>query len=183
MQIISTKIEGLFEIQPAIHKDDRGWFYEFYREDTYLEKIINNRFVQENISFSKKGVVRGLHLQLPPYEQAKIVTVISGKVKDVVVDLRKDSPTFGNVYYCLLDSDKHNMLVVPTGFAHGFAALEDTYFFYKCSNFYHRESETGIIWNDPDLAIDWGVKNPIVSEKDCQLPTFDELMIKSVISR
>lgn len=183
MQIIPTKIKGLFEILPTIYNDDRGWFYEFYREDTYLEKIIGNRFVQENHSFSRKGVIRGLHLQLPPYEQAKIVSVISGKVMDVVVDLRRDSDTFGKVHYCLLDSARHNILVIPSGFAHGFAALEDSNFFYKCSNFYHRDSETGIIWNDPDLAIDWGVKDPIVSGKDCLLPTFEELMIKSVISR
>ena len=183
MQIIQTKIEGLFEIQPVVHNDNRGWFYEFYREDIYLSKITDNRFVQENHSFSKKGVVRGLHLQLAPYEQAKVVSVMIGKIMDVVVDLRKDSATFGKVHYCLLDGTKHNMLVVPAGFAHGFAALEDSHFFYKCSNFYHRESETGIVWNDPDIAIEWGVKDPIISEKDCLLPTFEELMIKSVISR
>jgi len=183
MQVRTTSIEGLLEIFPAIHQDDRGWFYEFYREDVFYKHGITTRFVQENQSFSKKGVVRGLHLQLPPFEQAKIVTVISGKVMDVVVDVRKNSKTFGEIYYCLLDGDLHNMLVVPEGFAHGFAALEDSVFFYKCSNFYNRESETGIVWNDPELKIDWQVQVPILSEKDCKLPTFDELLRKSVISR
>ena len=102
---------------------------------------------------------------------------------DVVVDLRKGSKTFGEVYYCLLEADRHNMLMVPEGFAHGFAALEDSIFFYKCSNFYNKESETGVRWNDEQLKVDWPVQNPILSEKDCILPTLDELLRKSVISR
>ena len=167
MQIKTTGIEGLIEISPAVYGDDRGWFFEFYKEQ----------------SFSKKGVIRGLHLQLPPFEQAKLVSVISGKVMDVVVDLRKGSKTFGEVYYCLLEADRHNMLMVPEGFAHGFAALEDSIFFYKCSNFYNKESETGVRWNDEQLKVDWPVQNPILSEKDCILPTLDELLRKSVISR
>jgi dTDP-4-dehydrorhamnose 3,5-epimerase len=183
MQIKTTGIEGLVEIQPDVYHDDRGWFYEFYKEVAFQKHGITTRFVQENQSFSKKGVIRGLHLQLPPYEQAKLVSVISGKVMDVVVDVRKNSKTFGQVYYCLLESSRHNMLLVPEGFAHGFAALEDSVFFYKCSNFYNKESETGIVWNDPELKIDWPVTNAILSEKDCQLPTLNDLLRKSVISR
>jgi dTDP-4-dehydrorhamnose 3,5-epimerase len=183
MQIKTTGIEGLVEIIPTVFHDDRGWFYEFYKEETFRKNGITTRFVQENQSFSKKGVIRGLHLQLPPFQQAKLVTVISGKVMDIVVDIRKGSATFGKVYYCLLEAEKRNMLMVPEGFAHGFAALEDSIFFYKCSNFYNRESETGIVWNDPQLKIEWPVANPIISEKDCILPTMDDLLRKSVISR
>jgi dTDP-4-dehydrorhamnose 3,5-epimerase len=183
MQIKTTGIEGLVEITPNVYQDNRGWFYEFYKEEEFHKNGITTRFVQENQSFSKKGVVRGLHLQLPPFQQAKLVSVIVGKVMDVVVDVRKGSKTFGQVYYCLLEAEKHNMLMVPEGFAHGFVALEDSIFFYKCSNFYNKESETGIVWNDPQLKIDWSVPNPLLSEKDCLLPTLDDLLRKSVISR
>ena len=122
-------------------------------------------------------------MQRAPYAQAKLVTVLSGKVLDVVVDLRTGSKTFGQVYYCLLDGDRRNMLMVPEGFAHGFAALEDSVFFYKCSNLYDKASETGVRWNDPELNIDWRVQDPIISDKDRVLPTMDELLGKSVISR
>ena len=138
--------------------------------------------VQDNLSFSKKGVIRGLHLQLEPFAQGKIVTVVQGKVLDVVVDLRKNSPTFGKTFSCLLNSETHNMLMIPEGFAHGFAALTDSLFFYKCSSPYHPEFETGIIWNDPQLKIDWKIEHPVLSEKDLQLPTLEELLRKSLIS-
>jgi len=183
MEVKTTGIEGLVEIFPTLYNDDRGWFYEFYKEDTFKKHGIGYRFVQENTSFSKKGVIRGLHMQREPYAQAKLVTVLSGKVLDVVVDLRSGSRTFGQVYYCPLDSTRRNMLMVPEGFAHGFAALEDTVFFYKCSNLYDKASETGIRWNDPELNIDWRVQDPIISDKDRVLPTLDELLGKSVISR
>lgn len=183
MEVKATGFEGLVEIIPSIFKDNRGWFYEFYKEESFQAYGINHRFVQENQSFSKKGVVRGLHLQLAPYSQAKLATVVSGKVLDVVVDLRQGSKTFGEVYSCVLDSDRRNMLMVPEGFAHGFAALEDSVFFYKCSNPYRREAETGVVWNDSDLKIDWPVKNPILSDKDLQLPTLADLLRKSVILR
>lgn len=183
MHIKQTGIEGLVEIVPAIYKDDRGWFYEFYKKDTFHNHGITYNFVQENQSFSKKGVVRGLHMQLEPHAQAKLVSVISGRVVDVVADLRAGSKTFGQVYYCELDSERHNMLMVPEGFAHGFAALEDSIFFYKCSNLYNKEAETGVVWDDPTLKIDWPVKDPILSEKDRKLPTLDELLGKSLLSR
>ncbi|MFZ6009987.1 MAG: dTDP-4-dehydrorhamnose 3,5-epimerase, partial [Bacteroidota bacterium] len=165
-----------------VFHDERGWFFEFYKEETFRQAGISTHFVQENQSFSKKGVVRGLHFQRAPHAQAKLVTVISGKVLDVVVDIREGSKTFGQVYYCLLEAEKRNMLMVPEGFAHGFVALEDTIFFYKCSNLYNREAESGIVWNDPELNINWAVNDPIVSAKDQQLPTFAELLRNSVIS-
>jgi dTDP-4-dehydrorhamnose 3,5-epimerase len=183
MQIIQTGIEDLVEIIPAVYHDDRGWFYEFYKSDTFVNNGITYNFLQENQSFSRKGVIRGLHMQLPPYAQAKLVSVISGKVLDVVADLRPGSKTFGQVYYCELDAVRHNMLMVPEGFAHGFAALEDSVFFYKCSNLYNKELETGIVWSDPQLKIDWQVSEPIISEKDRKLPTLEELLRKSLISR
>src|SRR5690606_10752642 len=182
MQVIETPFEGLLEIIPTLYQDSRGWFYESFKETTFKAAGINYRFVQENQSFSRKGVIRGLHFQRDPHAQAKLASVLMGKVLDVVVDLRPASRTFGQVYTCVLDSVRRNMLMVPDGFAHGFAALEDSFFFYKCSNFYHKESESGIIWNDPQLAINWQVENPIVSEKDQLLPTLDELLRKSVIS-
>ncbi|MBX2946970.1 MAG: dTDP-4-dehydrorhamnose 3,5-epimerase [Cyclobacteriaceae bacterium] len=183
MQVVKTSIKDLLEITPAVYRDDRGWFMEFYKEDAFLPAGITYRFTQENLSFSKKGVVRGLHFQLAPYEQAKLVSVLTGKVLDVVVDLRRGSETFGQVYTCMLDSEKRNMLMVPEGFAHGFAALEDSLFLYKTSNAYNRESECGIVWNDPTLAIDWPIDNPVLSDKDRKLPTFNELLGKSLISR
>ncbi|MBX2956365.1 MAG: dTDP-4-dehydrorhamnose 3,5-epimerase [Cyclobacteriaceae bacterium] len=183
MQVVKTGIKDLVEILPAVYQDDRGWFMEFYKEDSYQPAGIHYRFTQENISFSKKGVVRGMHFQRAPYEQAKLVSVLQGKVLDVVVDLRKGSETFGQVYTCLLDSEKRNLLMVPEGFAHGFAALEDSLFIYKTSNAYNRESECGIVWNDPDLKIDWPFTEPILSDKDRNLPTLSELLEKSLISR
>jgi dTDP-4-dehydrorhamnose 3,5-epimerase len=183
MQVKQTGIEGLVEIIPAVYQDERGWFYEFYKDDIFKKNGINYTFMQENQSFSRKGVVRGLHMQLAPFAQAKLVSVIKGRVVDVVADLRTGSKTFGQVYYCELDDTRHNMLMVPEGFAHGFAALEDSIFFYKCSNLYHKESETGVVFNDPQLNVQWPVKDPILSEKDRLLPTLDDLLRKSVISR
>jgi dTDP-4-dehydrorhamnose 3,5-epimerase len=183
MQIKTTGFDGLIEIFPTIFEDQRGWFYEFYKDESFKKHGITYNFVQENQSFSKKGVVRGLHFQRSPYAQAKLVTVLSGKVLDVVVDIRPSSATFKQVYYCLLQSSSRNMLMIPDGFAHGFAALEDSIFFYKCSQAYHKESESGIRWNDPELNIDWRVSNPIVSEKDAQLPVLAELMESLVLSQ
>lgn len=183
MQVQTTSFEGLIEIYPDVFEDERGWFYEFYRQETFKKHHIDYSFVQENQSFSKKGVIRGLHFQRPPYAQAKLVTALTGKVLDVVVDLRPASKSYKQVFYCLLESRKRNMLMVPEGFAHGFTALEDSVFFYKCSNVYNKESESGIRWNDPELNIDWGVENPIVSAKDSTLPSMAELLENSVISQ
>ena len=183
MQIKETGFDGLLELTPNVFNDDRGWFYEFYKENTLKQLGIDRKFPQENLSFSQKGVIRGLHFQLPPHEQAKLVTVISGSVLDVVVDLRKHSRTFGKIYCCPLDSANKKMLLVPEGFAHGFAALEDSIFFYKCSRVFNKPSESGLLWNDPQLSIPWPVKDPIVSDKDKLLPTFEELLRNSVILR
>lgn len=183
MELKETGFAGLVELIPKTFPDDRGWFYEFYKENTFEALGIHTRFPQENMSFSKKGVIRGLHFQRAPFGQAKLATVISGRVLDVVVDLRNGSTTFGQVYLCELDSRSKKMLMVPEGFAHGFAALEDSIFFYKCSNVFNKPSESGILWNDPQLNIQWPVADPIVSEKDKLLPTFEELLRNSVISR
>jgi dTDP-4-dehydrorhamnose 3,5-epimerase len=182
MQVQTTGFDGLIEIYPDVFEDDRGWFFEFYKEETFKKHGINYTFVQENQSFSKKGVIRGLHLQRHPYAQAKLVTVLWGSVLDVVVDLRPSSKTFKQVFYCLLESKKRNMLMIPEGFAHGFSALEDSIFFYKCSQVYNKASEAGIRWNDPELAIDWRTENPIVSPKDTALPLMAELLETSVFS-
>jgi dTDP-4-dehydrorhamnose 3,5-epimerase len=182
MQIKETGIQGLVEIIPSIFHDDRGWFFESYKEEILKKHGLPTHFPQENMSFSKKGVIRGMHFQRAPYQQGKLVSVTKGRVLDIAIDLRRDSPTFRGIYYCELDSKKHNMLMIPEGFAHGFAALEDdTYFQYKCTNVYSKAHEAGIVWNDPDLKIEWPVSSPLVSEKDRQLPKFSELLINSVI--
>jgi len=182
MQIIQTGIEGLLEIIPQVYHDNRGWFFEFYKKEPFHQSNIVYDFTQENISFSQQGVIRGLHFQLPPCQQAKLVSVLNGKVMDVVVDLRKGSSTFGKTHTCVLDSTRHNLLMVPEGFAHGFAALEDSLFLYKSSNIYNRDFESGIRWNDPDLNIQWPFTDPVLSEKDQKLDTLQQLLRKSVIS-
>jgi dTDP-4-dehydrorhamnose 3,5-epimerase len=175
MALISeTDISGVLEIHPKVFDDSRGYFFESYREDWFTSREITHGWIQDNQSFSQKGTVRGLHFQRVPFAQAKLVRVIQGIVKDVVVDLRKDSSTFGKSFSVILDSKKHNLLYVPVGFAHGFSVLEDAVFAYKCSNYYNRESEGGILWNDPALNIDWEVENPILSEKDQLWPTLEE---------
>ncbi len=171
MKIIETSIKGLVELQPRLFSDDRGYFFESFNEKTFESMGLAHHFVQDNQSFSKKGVLRGLHLQLPPYAQGKLVRVISGKAYDIAVDLRPESETYGQSYGCMLDGELQNMFYIPEGFAHGFVALEDTVFFYKCTNIYHQGSEAGIIWNDEELNIDWGIQQPLLSEKDLELPT------------
>ena len=175
MQIRETSINGLIELLPRIYEDSRGLFFESYNEGLFKQHGLPTNFVQDNQSFSKKGVVRGLHFQKAPYAQGKLVRVISGRVLDVAVDIRPESPTFGKHEVFELRSDTNNMAYVPEGFAHGFVALEDSIFSYKCTNVYNKEAESGILWNDEDLGIDWGVENPIVSEKDIILPTFKSI--------
>jgi len=183
MQVVKTRFEGLIEFIPEVFHDNRGWFYEYYTEREFSKHGITHSFVQDNQSFTRKGCIRGLHLQLPPAAQAKLVSVITGRILDVVVDLRAGSPTFGQHYTCEMDGNRHNMMYVPAGFAHGFAALEDTVFFYKCSDYYSRENEAGVKWDDPELAIKWPIENPVVSSKDQALPSFEEFMRKSVTSQ
>lgn len=172
MKVIETGFDGLYELEPKVFGDQRGYFFESYRRELYQELGIQEDFVQDNESFSVKGTLRGLHYQQTPHAQAKLVRVVKGKVLDIALDIRKDSPTFGKHHSVLLEAERHNMFLVPAGFAHGFVALEDSVFFYKCSNYYNKESEGGILWNDHALSIDWGIENPIVSEKDQVLPTF-----------
>ena len=176
MDFIETGFDGLVEIQPTVFKDKRGYFFESYQKEKFAEAGIHDTFVQSNQSSSLAGVVRGLHLQLPPFAQSKLVQVIEGEIMDVVVDVRPSSKTFGQHYTCILSGQKKNMLYVPHGFAHGFVSLKPTVFLYFCDNIYNRDYEAGIIWNDTDLNIDWLTEEPIVSEKDGKLPEFKEFL-------
>ncbi|WP_339753664.1 dTDP-4-dehydrorhamnose 3,5-epimerase [uncultured Winogradskyella sp.] len=181
MNVTETKLNGCFILEPRVFKDERGYFFESFNKNN-LEKTLGSTidFVQDNESFSSRGVLRGLHYQLREYSQAKLVRVILGKVLDVVVDLRKGSNTFGQHITVELSSDNKKQLFVPRGFAHGFAVLSDTVIFsYKCDNFYNKEAEAGIIYNDSVLNIDWQLpKNEIIiSEKDMYLPTFETARI------
>ncbi|WP_128546112.1 dTDP-4-dehydrorhamnose 3,5-epimerase [Larkinella soli] len=175
MQVIKTSIEGLVELRPQVFKDVRGSFLETFNQQVFADLGLPTQFLQDNQSFSVKGVLRGLHFQNPPFVQGKLVRVISGKVLDIAVDIRQGSPTFGKYESFVLDAELNNMAYIPEGFAHGFVALEDSVFSYKCTNLYSKACESGIIWNDPDLNIDWGIENPIVSDKDQLLSGFREL--------
>ncbi len=175
MKIRETKIKDLLIIYPDVHPDERGYFFESYQKEKFRELGIDVDFIQDNESMSMKGVLRGLHLQVPPFAQGKLVRVVRGSVLDVAVDLRKNSETYGKWESVVLSEENKLMLYIPEGFAHGFLVLEDsTVFQYKCTNYYNRESERGIIWNDPDLNIDWGIDNPVVSEKDLEGLSFRE---------
>ncbi|MFM9075515.1 MAG: dTDP-4-dehydrorhamnose 3,5-epimerase [Bacteroidota bacterium] len=181
MQVLETGISGLVQIIPSVFADDRGWFMEFTKRSAFARIGITDEFSQDNISYSRQGVIRGLHLQKAPFAQSKLVTVLAGRVIDVAVDLRPGSPTFLKHAAIELSAGLHNMLYIPAGFAHGFSVLEDATFFYKCSTEYNPAAEAGIRWNDPELAIDWRVDNPIVSAKDAILPTAADLISAAVI--
>ena len=177
MNFTPTKLKGCFIIEPKIIKDERGYFMESFNENTFQKgtgKAVH--FVQDNQSFSSKGVFRGLHYQTGEHAQAKLVRVLQGEVLDVVVDIRPDSKTFGEYVSVLLTGENQTQFFVPRGFAHGFLVLSDTAtFFYKCDNFYNKESEGGIIYNDKSVNIDWqfATENLIISEKDLILPTIE----------
>ena len=168
MEFIETHLKGLFIIQPKVFKDSRGYFFESYNQKIFnLNTKLNVNFTQENQSKSMKNVLRGLHFQNPPNAQGKLIRVLNGSVLDVAVDIRKESNTYGQYFKIILNSNNFKMLYLPKGIAHGFLTLEDnTIFSYKCTDFYHKDSEDCIMWNDTDLDIDWGIKNPILSEKD-----------------
>lgn len=171
MNIERFEIEGLALIEPRVFEDERGYFFETFSERLMKEIGVDVSFVQDNLSRSNKGVIRGLHFQRPPFAQDKLVRVVRGEVLDVAVDLREGSPTYGKHQSVILSDSNHKMLFIPKGFAHGFSVLSDEVIFeYKVSAPYHPESEGGIIWNDPDLGIDWMVSNPIVGKKDQALP-------------
>ena len=175
MQIEKTKIEGLLVITPNVFKDDRGYFYESFNTSQWEKLGLKDEFVQDNQSLSGKGILRGLHFQAPPYAQGKLVRVIKGAVIDVAVDIRKDSPTYGESVSIELSEENFKMFWVPAGFAHGFLTLKDeTIFSYKCTNLYNKESEGGLMWNDPSLNIDWGITDPILSEKDKYYKSFKD---------
>ena len=168
MEVKKTKINGVFLIKPQVFKDNRGYFFESFNSKKFNEATgLDVQFVQDNQSLSSKNVLRGLHFQHPPFAQAKLVSVIKGEVLDVVVDIRKESDTYGEYIAENLNEENHHQLFIPEGMAHGFLTLkDDTIFSYKCSNYYDKGSEDGIIWNDSNLKIDWKIKNPLVSEKD-----------------
>jgi len=166
MILEKTNIEDIILLTPRVYKDDRGYFMESYNQKK-VEILIKDQFVQDNESESHKNVLRGLHFQVPPHAQSKLIRVIKGSILDIAVDLRKESSTYGKYFKHILSGENKKQLYIPVGFAHGFLSLEDnTILNYKCSDYYDANAEASILWNDPDLAIDWGIDNPILAEKD-----------------
>lgn len=184
MNIEFTPLEGCFLIHDSFFGDHRGYFFESFNRNTFLEKTgLAVDFVQDNQSSSQRGVLRGLHFQQGEFAQAKLVRVLKGSVLDIAVDLRKDSKTFGQHFAVELSEDSHTQFFVPRGFAHGFVVLSaEAVFFYKCDNYYHKASEGGIIYNDPDLAIDWRIPQAelLLSEKDTLLPRLKDTVNKLI---
>jgi len=169
MKITPLRIPDVKLIYPKVIEDSRGYFYESYHKEIFASNGIAADFLQDNQSLSGKNILRGLHFQVPPYEQGKLVRVISGAVLDVAVDLRKKSPWYGQYVSEIISGKNKLMMWIPPGFAHGFLTLEDeNIFFYKCTSYYNRESERVILWNEPELAIDWGVASPVISDRDKQ---------------
>jgi dTDP-4-dehydrorhamnose 3,5-epimerase len=177
MPLIKTALPGLFIFEPKVFEDSRGYFYESYNQKVFSSEGLDINFIQDNQSRSSYGVIRGLHYQLPPFAQAKLVRVLSGSILDVAVDIRKGSPTYGQSLAVELNDKNRKQLFLPHGFAHGFSVLSETAdVFYKCDAFYHVETEAGIRFDDPELNIDWKIpaEKAIVSNKDQQLPSFRE---------
>ncbi len=175
MPFTKTDIPGLLLFEPDVFEDSRGYFFESYNEKKFNDAGIDLKWVQDNQSSSGYGVIRGLHYQLPPFAQSKLVRVLKGKILDVVVDIRKGSPSFGKTYCEVLSGKNKKQLFIPKGFAHGFSVLsEKAEVLYKCDEFYNKETEAGIIYNDAELNIDWRIppEDAIISEKDLQLPSF-----------
>ena len=181
MKVTETKIKGCYIIEPTVFKDERGLFYESYHQEKFINTVgFKIQFVQDNHSVSKKGVLRGLHFQKEPFLQAKVVRVIVGSVLDVVVDIRKDSSTYGKHIKVKLTGENNKSIFIPKGMAHGFLSLEDdTVFVYKCDNYYNAMAEEGIVYNDPDLAIDWGINEDriILTKKDMDYTQLKNLYI------
>jgi dTDP-4-dehydrorhamnose 3,5-epimerase len=179
MEIIKTPLEGLLVIKPRIFGDDRGHFFESWSKQSFDEVGLDLNFVQDNQSLSGKGVLRGLHFQNPPYAQGKLVRVIKGSVLDIAVDIRKDSPTYGQHFSIELTEKNKTIVWIPSGFAHGFLTLKDnTIFTYKCTGVYNKDSEGALLWNDKDLNINWKVNDPLVSEKDLVAGNFKDFVSK-----
>ncbi len=180
MEIIKTQIEGVLIIEPRLFKDERGYFFESFNQKEFEDKICKTTFVQDNESKSTYGVVRGLHFQKPPFAQSKLVRVVKGAVLDVAVDIRKDSPTFGQHVAVELTEDNHRQFFIPRGFAHGFSVLsKEVIFQYKCDNFYAPQNEGAIAWDDPNLGIDWqiSIDEILLSEKDKSHPRLAEVIL------
>ena len=173
-RFIKLNIPDVILVEPASYIDPRGYFLEVFKSSSFSENGINLKFFQDNLSFSKRGTVRGLHFQKHPYEQGKLVSVITGSIFDVAVDLRIDSDTFGKYVSANLSEDNHRSLWIPPGFGHGFMALEDSHVMYKVTNEYNKEYDYGIVWNDPDIGIVWPDVRSIISDKDRKLMTFKQ---------
>ncbi len=176
MPFLETDFPGLIVIQPKVFEDNRGYFFESYNKKVFMENGIDIPFVQDNQARSSYGIVRGLHYQLDPFAQTKLVRVLSGRIIDAVVDLRKNSPTYGKAYTIELSGENRKQLLVPKGFAHGYSVISETAeVLYKCDAFYNKESEGGIFWNDTALSIDWQIPadKAIISEKDTHQPLFE----------
>lgn len=180
MEVKKTDIEGVLIVEPKVWGDDRGYFFESFNAREFAEKTgLNITFVQDNESKSRYGVLRGLHFQLPPYTQSKLVSCVKGRVLDIAVDIRKGSPTYGKWVSCELTEDNHRQFFVPKGMAHGFCVLsEEAVFQYKCDDFYHPEAEGGIAWNDSDIAVQWPLPSEDISlsERDKHHPSFKEFI-------
>ena len=175
-KITETELAGVYLIEKTKFNDERGYFMEFFREDSFNGKFKDLKFVQDNLSFSRKGVIRGLHFQKNPFAQGKLVSVLHGRIMDVAVNLRKNSKDFGKYIITELSEENCSSLYIPDYFAHGFVAMEDSYVLYKTTEYYNRESERGIRFNDPDINIKWNVVDPVVSEKDLKLPALKEII-------
>ena len=180
MEIKKTDIDGVLIVEPKVWGDERGYFFESFNAREFAEKTgLNITFVQDNESKSRYGVLRGLHFQLPPYTQSKLVRCVKGRVLDIAVDIRKGSPTYGKWVSCELTEGNHRQFFVPKGMAHGFCVLsEEAVFQYKCDDFYHPEAEGGIAWNDPDIAVEWPIpaEDISLSERDKHHPSFKEFV-------
>lgn len=181
MRIITTPIEGLLELEPAVFQDARGYFFESWNAEKFRAAGLDFHFVQDNESCSEKGVLRGLHFQVAPHAQGKLVRVVRGAVLDVAVDIRPKSATYGQHHALVLSAENKKQFWIPPGFAHGFLTLEDnTIFAYKCTDYYHKDSERSLLWNDPALGIDWGIENPNLSDKDRVAPALSELKTQMI---
>ena len=175
MKILKTKLLGVLIFEPDVFSDDRGFFLETWRKQRYYDAGILDSFLQDNVSVSKRGTLRGLHFQ-HPHAQGKLVQVLSGEAMDVAVDIRLDSPTFAKSVSVILSESNHKQVYIPPGFAHGFCVISDAAIFsYKCTDYYNASAEGGVAWNDPDLGIDWPIDNPIISTKDAVYPRLKDI--------
>jgi dTDP-4-dehydrorhamnose 3,5-epimerase len=178
MRALTTPLPGLLLIEPTVFSDSRGWFFESYHRERFAEAGIESEFVQDNHSHSRRGTLRGLHFQLA-HPQAKLCRVVRGEVLDVVVDLRRESPTFGQHYAVRLSARNRRQLFIPPGFAHGFLTLSrEADFLYKCSDYYYSEDQYGLAWNDLALGIDWGIEQPLLSPRDNEWPPFASIDLR-----